>query len=278
MPDDPELDSPVIVTVAPTGARLTKADHPALPILPNEIARTAAACREAGAAMLHLHVRDGDGRHLLDADAYGQTLDAIAAEAGRALLCQISTEAAGRYTPEEQMAVVTELRPEAASIALRELLADRAEEREPAVARFLAWAKAEGVRVQYILYDMADVLQFNDWWGRGLIPGPRPFVLFVLGRRPPGPPGRARDLVAPLGLLAPEVMWSACAFGRHEGACALTAAALGGHSRIGFENNLLFANGETAPDNQALVLQAVRGSAAVGRSIATADGVREMLV
>ncbi|NBC33424.1 MAG: 3-keto-5-aminohexanoate cleavage protein [Alphaproteobacteria bacterium] len=276
MTDDPDLDSPFIVMVAPNGAYLTKDDHPALPLRPQEIARTAAECREAGAAMLHLHVRDAAGRHLLNVDAYAQTLDAVAAEAGRDLLCQISTEAAGRYGPEEQMAVVTELRPEAASVSLRELVSRP--ERETDVARFLLWARTEGVRVQYILYDVADVLQFNDWWGRGLIPGPRPFVLFVVGRRPPGPPGRPRDLVTPLGLAAPEAMWAVCAFGRLEGACALTAAAMGGHSRIGFENNLRLANGEIAPDNRSLVAQAVRGGMAVGRPIATAAQVRELLV
>lgn len=276
MTGDPDLDSPFIVMAAPNGAWLTKDDHPALPIRPREIARAAAECREAGAAMLHLHVRDAEGRHLLSADAYAQTLSAVAAEAGRDLLCQISTEAAGRYAPDRQMAVVTELRPEAVSVSLRELVTTP--ERETVVARFLLWARTERVRVQYILYDIGDVLKFNDWWGRGLIPGPRPFVLLVLGRRPPGPPGQPRDLLTPLGLVAPETMWAVCAFGRREGACALTAAAMGGHSRVGFENNLLLTDGETAPDNRALVAQAVRGGTAAGRTLASADQVRELLV
>jgi len=108
------LDWPaLIVAVAPNGARRSKADHPALPLTAAEIGREAARCRDAGAAIIHLHVRDRDGRHLLDADAYREAIAAVRRAAGDEIIIQVTTEAAGRYAPETQRAVMRELHPEA---------------------------------------------------------------------------------------------------------------------------------------------------------------------
>src|SRR5687768_3548625 len=81
------------IGVAPNGGRKTKADHPALPLTARELAETAARCRDAGATMMHVHVRDRDGKHLLDADAYRTALDAIRSEVDEALVLQITSEA-----------------------------------------------------------------------------------------------------------------------------------------------------------------------------------------
>ncbi|MHA1599614.1 MAG: 3-keto-5-aminohexanoate cleavage protein, partial [Alphaproteobacteria bacterium] len=94
---------PLILTVAPNGARRGHADHPALPITPDEIGRCAAACADAGAAMIHLHVRDRDGGHSLDADAYRAAIDAVRREAGERIIVQVTSEAVGIYEPAEQM-------------------------------------------------------------------------------------------------------------------------------------------------------------------------------
>ena len=93
----------MVIGVAPTGARKSKADHPALPITPREIADTAAACREAGAALLHLHVRDPDGRHSLDAGAYREAIEAVRHAVGDDLVIQVTSESGGRYAADEQM-------------------------------------------------------------------------------------------------------------------------------------------------------------------------------
>src|SRR5215467_5824953 len=95
----------VAIAVAPNGGRRTKADHPALPITPDELADVAAASLEAGAAMIHVHVRDRDGCHLLDAEAYRAVIAAIRASVGDRLVLQITSEALGIYQPEEQMRV-----------------------------------------------------------------------------------------------------------------------------------------------------------------------------
>ena len=263
---------PCLIMVAPNGARRTKADHPALPITPEELANTAAACLEAGAAAIHLHVRDRDGGHTLDVDAYRAALTAVRAVVGDRMVCQVTTESVGRYAPEAQMAMVRDLHPEAVSLAVRELVPDAAGEAE--AARFFAWMAVERIRPQYILYDSADVLRFNDLRNREIIPGGPAFLLFVLGRYTADQQSEPRDLLPFLAAADPQDRWAMCAFGRREGVCALTAAALGGHSRVGFENNLTLSTGETAPDNAASVAEAVSAARQVGRRIADAEAAR----
>ena len=267
-----DVPSPCLIMVAPNGARRGKADHPALPITPAELATTAAACLEAGAAAIHLHVRDRDGAHSLDVDAYRAALGAIRDAVGDRMVCQVTTEAVGRYAPAEQMAMVRELRPEAVSLAVRELVPDCAS--EPEAGRFFAWLAAERIRPQFILYDDADVRRFNDLKARGVVPGESAFLLFVLGRYAADQQSQPRELLPFLAALDPRDRWAVCAFGRRESVCALTAAALGGHSRVGFENNLHLASGETAPDNAALVAEAAAASERVGRRVADADAAR----
>lgn len=266
---------PYILAVAPNGARRTQADHPALPLTPAELARTAAACREAGACMLHLHVRDAAGAHTLDVDAYRAAIDAVRHAVGDRMIVQITTEAVGRYTPAQQMAVVRALRPEAVSLAIRELVPDAAAE-GPAAA-FLSWLRAEGIQAQYIVYSATELARFNDLRARGVVPPAPAFLLFVLGRYDAARASRPQDLLPFLAVVEEHDVWALCAFGRTEGICALTAALLEGHSRIGFENNMLLADGRLAPDNAALVAEAAAEAARIGRPLADADAARDLL-
>lgn len=266
---------PMILMSAPNGARKTKADHPQLPLAVDEIARTAAMVRDAGAAMIHVHIRDRDGHHLLDAGTYRDAISAIRREVGDTLVIQITTEAVGRYAPQEQIAVVRDTRPEAVSLAIRELVADEAAER-PA-AEFLAWMKAEAIAPQFILYDGADVARFNDLRRRGVIPFERAFLLFVLGRYATAESASAGDLIEFLKAQEGEDPWSVCAFQDLEHKAAVLAAILGGHARVGFENNLLLPDGSIAPDNAALVRVAAEAAARFDRQVATADEARSML-
>jgi uncharacterized protein (DUF849 family) len=184
---------PFILCVAPNGARRGKADHPRLPITADEIAREAAAAREAGAAMLHLHVRDRDGRHWLDAHAYKEAIAAVRREAGDDLLVQITTEAVGRYSPAEQMAVVDEVAPEAVSIAVRELFAVGADER--VAASFLARQARRKTLVQHILYDVADIVRFEALTRSGEIPLEGASQILVLGRYATGQVSDPTELI-----------------------------------------------------------------------------------
>jgi 3-keto-5-aminohexanoate cleavage enzyme len=190
--------TPLVVMVAPNGARRTKADHPELPITPAEIADEAARCAEAGASVLHLHVRSDDGRHTLDVDRYGAAIDALRRKLGERMVIQITTEAVGRYGPAEQMALVRELHPEAVSLALAELMPDDRGADE--AAAFLDWLRRERIAPQYILYAPDEVVRFHDLRRRGVIPQRRPFALFVLGRYAERTEADPRELLAFLAL------------------------------------------------------------------------------
>ena len=174
------MTAPVIVAVAPTGARRGKSDHPAIPLTPDEIGQEAARCREAGAAMIHLHVRDAEGRHSLDPDLYRAATAAVRREAGADLIVQVTTEAVGIYAPEEQIAAMRALEPEAFSAAVREIVPDADAER--AAGGFFSEQAERGVLVQHIVYNAEDVRRLADLVGRGVIPTRCASALFVLGR------------------------------------------------------------------------------------------------
>lgn len=272
------MSQPIAIAVAPNGARKTHADHPALPITPDELAACARQCVDAGAAMLHLHVRRPDGTHSLEPDDYRPAIAAVQQAVGDALVLQITTEAVGIYTPEQQMASVRALQPEAISAALRELVPDAAHEAE--AARFFGELAAARTAIQYILYSADDVVRYRDLRTRGVLPDTPHWVLFVLGRYSAGQRSDPSDLLPFLqawadgGALTANVPWAMCAFGPREAECALTAALLGGHARLGFENNMALPDGSTAPDNAALVTNLRRHLGALHRPLASAAELR----
>lgn len=262
------------VAVAPNGARRGSRDHPAIPLTAEAMAETALACLRAGAAMLHLHVRDRKGGHLLEVEAYLEAIGAVRRAVGEEMVLQITTEAVGLYDRATQMAVVRGVRPEAVSLALGELLPEGAD--PGPVAAFLRELAEAGTLVQYILYRPEEVGRLDSLVADGVIPQARPRALYVLGKYAGDLTARPTDL---LGFLSarptpPPGDWMICAFGPLEGACAVSAAALGGDVRLGFENNLWLADGRTAPDNAALVAQMAAAAPLCGRPLATAAEVR----
>lgn len=263
--------------VAPNGARRGKADHPALPITPEELAEAAQDAIAAGAAAVHLHVRDDDGRHSLDPDRYEAAIAAIRARVGREPVIQISTESAGLYGPEEQIGLVRALWPEAVSVAIRELLPDD----DPATerrARVFFWELAEArVWTQFILYDRTDIARWQRLREREVIAAARPFVLLVLGRG--ASMARLPEMLAALDPADPArpVDWMVCGFDRMELPAAAVALALGGHVRVGFENNLHLADGRLAPGNAALLEQLAPLWRSLGRRPLTPAALRRCL-
>lgn len=263
----------VAIAVAPNGGRRTKADHPAFPMTPAELAATAAACLEAGAAMIHLHVRDAQGGHLLDAGAYRDATAAVRAAVCDRLVVQVTSESVGKYGPAEQMAVIRETRPEAVSLALRELAPGKDD--VPAFADFLGWLAAERIAPQIILYAPEDATRLAAMIERGVVPFRSIPVLYVLGRYTPGQTSRPADLLPFLSPGMPSFdHWMVCAFGARETGCVTAAALLGGHARVGFENNLQLPDGRVAPDNAALVAATADALRAVGQAPADADTLR----
>lgn len=259
---------------APNGARRSKRDHPALPLTPDEIAECAAEVLDAGAAILHLHVRDAAGKHTLDVQAYRTAIEAIQRNVGGEVVIQVTTEACGVYSADAQMALVRDLKPEAVSVALRELCAD--EQAESTAAEFYAWMDAEKICAQHILYSPQEVLRFESLRQRGIIPTARPFVLFVLGRYASNLVGDARELDDFIGNISPSVVWAVCCFGETEHAAVVEAIAAGGHARVGFENNLVLPDGRPAKNNAALIDTAVAAARRQGRRVARAADVRAL--
>lgn len=267
------MSRPFAIAVAPNGARRTKADHPRLPLSAAELARDAEEALEAGAAMIHLHVRDAEGRHVLDADLYREAMAAIGRAVGDRLVVQITTEAVGRYAAEAQIALTDAVRPESVSLALRELFPEGGDER-PAAALFERM-EARGVLHQIILYDPADFARMERLQARGVLPGGPLAILPVMGRyHEKG--AEAGELDAYLAAGVARHAFMLCAFGPGEAAFMGAGARAGGHARVGFENNLRLPDGRTAPDNAALVAAAAKAARATGRPLADAGDLRRI--
>ncbi len=268
-----EEGSAVTIAVAPNGGRRTKSDHPALPMTSAELAAAAADCADAGASMIHLHVRDRDGRHLLDAGAYAEAIAAVRRAVGERLVVQITSEALGIYGRDDQMEVVRTVRPEAVSLALRELAPEADAERD--FGGFLEWLRRERILPQIILYTGEEAVRLDALRARGIVPFDGVPVLYVLGRYSVGQRSSPADLLPFIAEGMPRFgHWMTCAFGRREVACVTAAALLGGHVRVGFENNLLLPDGSTAPSNAALVGATAGALTACGLAIAGADELR----
>ena len=265
-----------MIMCAPNGARRMPSDHPKLPITPQAIARAAAPLPDAGVSVLHLHVRDRNGTHSLDPDIYCQTIAAIRKEVGEHLILQVTTEAVGRYSTDSQMSLVRQLKPEAVSLAMRELFPN--EESEPAFARFVAWMKKNAIWPQYILYHPDELRRFERLRQKGFFEDDHPWCLFVLGTYVDGIDGTIQDLDAFLcAVNCQSIPWSVCCFGRGENLAMQHALDRGGHVRLGFENNLWLADGTPARDNLQVIRQFMTHLENHSRSPATTTQLRTLL-
>lgn len=249
--------------VAPNGARRTKADHPAIPVSIEETVVTARACFEAGAGAIHAHVRDETDAHVLDVERY-RSLLAQMQQSVPDMVVQITTEAVGRYSAEEQRTLLRELRPAFASIALAELISDCD---DAAYAAFLMELETQGTHPQHIVYDAEQFSRLLTIFEEQTTPTPLPDTLFVLGRYTKGQVSTPADLDPFLKILArhPETPWTICAFGPGETDCLARAAELGGRVRVGFENSLWNRDGSVATDNVERVREVTKAIEAVTR-------------
>ena len=248
------------VMVAPTGARRTREDHPALPITVDEICRTAKACWDQGATGIHVHVRDDNEKHILDSSLYAEAIAAIESAIPE-MYIQITTEAVGQYTASEQRQLIRELKPGSASISLTELYSDNDPEQN---REFLAWCRASGVGVQFILYSPEDLIRFESLIKAGDIAngtdGNAVQLIYVLGRYTKNQQSQPEDLQPLTDWLSRtgiKADWAVCAFGVSETACLVEARRRGGKVRVGFENSLWHRDGQLANSNAERVAEVV---------------------
>ncbi|VAX05917.1 hypothetical protein MNBD_ALPHA03-1687 [hydrothermal vent metagenome] len=267
------MPSPFIIMSAPNGARRQKSDHPNIPITPRDMAECAEEIIAAGASILHLHVRDDQGGHSLDVSRYRASIAAIRDAVGDNIIIQATSEAVGQYNRHEQMSMVKELKPQAISLALRELAPSNDEIGE--FAAFIQWMTRENIFPQYILYDESDYIRFEDYRKRGIFLDDHPFTLFVLGNYQGTAPEEDIALLKQRTEQA-AFPWAVCGFGINEIDALDHAVSKNGHIRVGFENNI-WRDEKTHLTNNAESIQLCNDVCVKsGRLVATVDDVKEI--
>ena len=234
--------------VAPNGARLSKDDHPAIPVTLPEIVSTARDCHAAGADGLHLHLRDNDGAHILDAGFYREAITELT-QAVPGLAIQVTTEAVGKYSADHQREIALNSGAHLVSTSIREIMTDTGTD---TVRHFFRECQEASIALQFILYDLTDlellksVLPTYHFTSKDLQ------VLFVLGRystNRDSSPADLRPFLDEMQTTGWQPDWGVCAFGKGETSCLDLAWSEGGKLRVGFENSFWSANGTLARDN-----------------------------
>ena len=245
------------IMVAPNGARKTKKDHFNLPISISEVVNEARACFINGANTIHAHVRDSDGKHTLDIGLYLELIKEMILKVPD-MPVQITTEAIGQFSPQDQSRVVKAVKPECASVALIEMMPDIQDTK--IASEFYNYAFENNIQIQHILYSPTDLKQLIESLKRNLLPKENLQLLYVLGRYSGNFQSRPSDLKQFLDLndnCLNNAEWSVCAFGNQETDCLLKAISLGGNIRVGFENNFYNKDGSLAESNAERVSEIV---------------------
>lgn len=267
----------ILVTVAPTGAETAKADCPALPTTLEELVVAAQESQAAGAAMVHVHIRDDDHAPSLDATRLRDTVQALREQTD--LVVQLST-GGSVHDPLEQRLKVLDAEPDSCSLTLGTVNFgdDVFLNPWPFVTELYQLAQERGVLPEFEIFDLGQVAALRrllDTYG----PPPAGAVHcdFVMGV-PGGMPGTAPALVAAHAALPPEVTsWSATGVGRTALPVALTTLAMGGHLRVGMEDTLTLRRGVPVESNAQLVERAVRLAGEAGRTPYDVDEARTLL-
>ncbi len=272
----PSPTDPLIISVATTGSWTTKAQNPAVPITEQEIADAAVSCWQAGAAIIHIHVRDDQGRVTCDPARYARVRELIEARGCDAIVNMSTGGGAGQTTDEQRMEPVA-LAPEIASFDCGSLnFGDGVFVNAPRFLDELAERMAKyGVMPEIECFEAGHVWNALRLIEAGKLRPPFWFQ-FVLGVRG-GAPATVKQLVHLVEMLPPGVRWSVCAIGRAQLPMDVAAMAMGGHARTGLEDNLYYRKGQLAESNAQLVARLVRIAAELDRPVAIPAQAREML-
>ncbi|NLG80818.1 MAG: 3-keto-5-aminohexanoate cleavage protein [Firmicutes bacterium] len=264
----------LIITVALTGAETTRADNPNLPLAPEEIAEAAAEARGAGASIIHLHVRDSDGRPTQDIEVFRRTIALIHEKCD--CIVQISTGGAVGTPPEERLRPL-DLVPEMATLTCGTVnFGEGVFENPPQLIEAFARKMAElGIKPELEVFDVGMVANALRLAKQGLVKEPLYFD-FVMGV-PGGIPGTIDNLLHLAHQIPAGAMWQVAGVGRTELPLAVVAIVAGGHVRVGFEDNVYYSRGVLAESNAQLVARIARIAREVGREVATPAEARQML-
>lgn len=256
---------------APNGARRQKSDHPELPITPEDMAICAEQILAAGASILHLHVRDEKNAHSLDVERYRASISAVRDAVGDQLIIQATSEAVGIYNRDEQMQMVKELKPEAVSLALRELCPSEGDIAE--FSNFIKLLRQENIFPQYILYNESDFDRFERLRKQGVFHDDNPFTLFVFGSYQKNHTNTDQLKKKSMSATFP---WAACGFYQNEKDCISHAAINNGHIRVGFENNIRKDENTLLENNAEMIRYAANVASEAQRPVASAADVRNI--
>jgi 3-keto-5-aminohexanoate cleavage enzyme len=264
---------PLIVTVAAVGAEVQPGQTPHLPVTPAALAETAARCRAAGAALIHVHCRNDDGSNTADPARFAAALAGIRARTD--IVVQFTTGGAVGMTPAERAAPLA-ARPEMATLTCGTVnFGDEIFENSfPIMRGILAEMQRYGVVPELEIFDAGHLANARRLEREGLLRFPA-HVDFVLGV-PGGLDASARNLTYLVDGLPAGCTWSVAGIGRAQLEMAMLAIAMGGHVRVGLEDNLYYSKGKLA-SNEELVARVARLAAEFGRPVATPEQAREML-
>lgn len=264
---------PLIITVAPVGAELTPDQTPHLAVTPKQLGDVARKIEDAGASMIHVHCRNDDGSNTHDVARFKAAYDEIRAQSD--LIVQFSTGGAIGMTPEERASVL-ELRPEMATLTCGTVNFgdDVFENSFPIMRGILNKMNELGVRPELEIFDRGHLTNAVRLEKEGLLTFPQ-HVDFVLGV-PGGLDASVQNLCDLVDALPDGCTWSVAGIGRMQLPMAMAALAMGGHVRVGLEDNIYYSKGRLAT-NEELVARVVRLAGELGRPVATPDQARQIL-
>lgn len=264
----------LIITAAMIGAEVTREHNPNLPVTPSEIAEAAYDCYNAGASIVHLHVREDDQTPTQSGDRFRETIKLIKAKCN--IIIQVSTGGAVGMTAEERLQPVY-LKPEMATLSTGSVnFGDDVFLNPPAYLEEFARAMQEnGVRPEIEVFDVGMINNALQLVKKGLLEEPLHYD-FVMGV-PGGIPGTLKNLLHLAESIPPGSTWTVAGMGRHELPLGTAAIIMGGHVRVGFEDNIYYDKGILAQSNAQLVERIVRVADIHSRPVATPDEARKIL-
>ncbi len=268
----------LIITVAVCGSAPTRQHNPAVPYSPEEIAAEALRCWRAGASVVHVHVRDPQtGAPAFSRELFAEVLERIRAESD--MLVNLTTSGFNLQSddPGEERLLPVELKPDLCSLDVGSLnfrgrvFINPAEWVEKAAQRM----RRAGVKPEIEVFELGHLRKARDLVDRGLVEPP-PYFQLCLGI-PWGAPADLPTLMAFKERLVPGCPWSVLGVGRHQLPITTHALLLGGHVRVGFEDNLYLRKGELADSNARFVERTVKLAGMLQREVAGCGEARRIL-
>ncbi|MBW7874666.1 MAG: 3-keto-5-aminohexanoate cleavage protein [Candidatus Cloacimonetes bacterium] len=268
------MNQPLIISCPIVGAELTRETYPNLPLTPEELAIEAEASVKAGASIIHLHVRDEEGKPSQRVDLFEKTSRLIHERVD--CILQYSTGGAVGTPLSERLAPL-KLKPEMGTLSMGTLNfgSDVFENTEEIIRGISAGLQEYGCMAELEIFDAGMMDTLHRYAKKGWLP--KHFhVDFVLGV-PGGLAGDLENLLFLIHKLPPGQSWSVAGVGRFQLPLAIHAIALGGHVRVGLEDNVYYRKGELATGNAQLVSRIANISRACDREVATVKQAREIL-